>query len=127
MPAPLSADLRRRIHAAALTHSASAVAARFDVSVRTVHRLRRLVRATGATEPRAHAGGRTPHLTPSDRPFFEACLREDVSMTQAEMATRFVTATGRTVTRQTVQIYLRRLGITRKKKRSTPHSESART
>ena len=41
MPAPFSADLRRRVLDAARSDTAPAVAARFGVSVSTVHRLRR--------------------------------------------------------------------------------------
>lgn len=127
MPAPLSPDLRRRVHEAALTQTAPAVAQRFGVSLRTVHRLRRLVRDSGTTEPRPHGGGRAPQLTEADTPFFERCLSENVSMTHQAMAERFGEATGRVLTRQTVQFYLRRWGITRKKSDGEPFNETETT
>lgn len=127
MPAPLSPDLRRRVHEAALTQTAPAVAQRFGVSLRTVHRLRRLVRDSGTTEPRPHGGGRAPQLTEADKPFFEACLSENVSMTHQAMADRFNAATGSAVMRQTVQFYLRAWGLTRKKSDGEPLSGTETT
>ena len=127
MPAPLSSDLRRRLHEAALTQSAAAVAERFGVSRRTVHRLRTLARLSGTTEPRPHGGGRAPQLTDTDKSFFEACLAENVSMTHQAMAERFNAATGSAVTRQTVQFYLRRWGITRKKSDGEPSNDTETT
>jgi len=127
MPAPLSSDLRRRVHDAALAATAAEVATRFGVSMRTVYRLRQLVRRGGTTDPRAHGGGRSRHIADEDRPHFEAYLAEDVSTTHAEMATRFASVSGRVVTRQTVQARLAAWGITRKKNSSAPPSETAPT
>lgn len=115
MPAPLSSDLRQRVLSASRSDSASVTAERFNVSKTTVHRLRALERETGSVAPKAHGGGRSPSLTDEDRPRFEAFLLEDVSMTHEEMAERFEAATGRSVSRQTVQRHLRAWGLTRKK------------
>lgn len=115
MPAPLSSDLRQRVLNASRSNSASTTAERFNVSKTTVHRLRALERETGSVAPMAHGGGRSPSLTDEDRPRFEAFLAENVSMTHEEMAERFEAATGRSVSRQTVQRHLRAWGLTRKK------------
>lgn len=112
MPAPLSADLRERILAACRTDSIRTVARRFRVATTTVHRLA----SRGTIEPKPHGGGPRPSLTDADRPRFEAYLTENVSMTHAEMAARFRTDTGRSVSRQTVQRHVRRWGLTRKKR-----------
>lgn len=115
MPAPLSADLRRRVLGAARSDTAPAVAARFGVSVSTVHRLRRLDRQTGSVEPRPHGGGHTPLVSDDDRPLFDGYLAENPSMPHAKMARRFGADTGRVVSRQTVQRMLARWRVTRKK------------
>ena len=115
MPPPLSADLRRRVLDAARSASASQVAARFGVSVITVHRLRRLDRLHGSIAPRPHAGGKPRLITDDDRPFFDACLAENPSMPHERIARRFAEQTGREVSRSTVRRALARWRITRKK------------
>ncbi len=128
MPAPLSADLRRRILDASRTLSASKTAGRFGVGIRTVQRLRALDRTTGSIAPKTpETKGPAPILAPSDRAFFESLLAENVSMTHAEMARRFSGDTGRRVGRATVQRMLARWRITRKKRPVSPLSETVPT
>ncbi len=120
MPAPLSADLRRRVldaarSATARSATAPATATRFGVSVATVHRLRRLNRLHGSVEARPHGGGHDPLVTVDDRPLFDAYLAENPSMPHQVIARRFEADTGRAVSRQTVQRMLARWRITRKK------------
>ena len=115
MPAPLSADLRRRVLDAARSATAPAVAARFGVSVSTVHRLRRLDREHGSVEPKPHGGGHTPLVSDDDRPLFDGYLAESPSMPHATIARRFEADTGRVISRQTVQRMLARWRVTRKK------------
>ena len=115
MPPPLSADLRRRVLDAARSASAAQVAARFGVSVITVHRLRRLDRLHGSIAPKPHAGGKARLITDDDRPFFDACLDENPSMPHERMAERFFADTGRLVSRSTVRRALARWRLTRKK------------
>lgn len=115
MPAPLSTDLRRRILDAARSATAPATAARFGVSVATVHRLRRLSRLHGSLAPRPHGGGHTPLVTDDDRPLFDGYLAENPSMPHATIARRFEADTGRAISRQTVQRMLAQWRITRKK------------
>lgn len=115
MPAPLSPDLRRRVFAASKTMSAPKTAARFNVSVSTVHRLRRLDRTTGALEPRPHGGGHPLLITSDDREHIDECLAEDPSMTHEAIAERFRADTERVVSPSTVGRALLRWGVTRKK------------
>ena len=115
MPAPLSADLRRRVLDAARSASASQVAARFGVSVITVHRLRRLERLHGSTEPKPHAGGKALLISDDDRPLFDAYLAENPSMPHERMAERFFADTGRRASRPTVRRALARWRLSRKK------------
>ena len=72
MPAPLSADLRRRVLDASRSATAAQTAARFGVSIATVHRLRRLDREHGSVEPKPHAGGHAFALADADRARIEA-------------------------------------------------------
>ncbi|MDT0633315.1 hypothetical protein RQM47_14220 [Rubrivirga sp. S365] len=115
MPAPLSVDLRRRVLDAARSATAPVVAARFGVSVSTVHRLRHLDRIQGSVEPRPHGGGHTPLVTDDDRPLFDGYLAENPSMPHATIARRFEADTGRAISRQTVQRMLGLWRVTRKK------------
>lgn len=112
MPAPLSPDLRSRILVACQSASLRAVAARFSVSLSTVHRLA----TRGTIEPKPHGGGPDRLLSDADRSRFEAYLAENVSMTHAEMAARFCAETARELSRQTVQRQMSRWGLTRKKR-----------
>ncbi len=128
MPAPLSLDLRRRILEASRTLSASKTAARFDAGIRTVQRLRALSKATGSVAPKTPlAKGPAPLLGPSERALFERLLREDISMTQAEMARRFTEETQRPVGQSTVGAALARWELTRKKRAATLRSATGPT
>lgn len=115
MPAPLSPDLRRRILAGAKTESASKTAARFDVSLSTVHRLRRLDRLHGSVEPKPHGGGHAHRITDDDRRHIDGYLAENPSMPHARIARRLADDTERVVSSSTVSRSLARWGLTRKK------------
>ena len=116
MPAPLSPDLRRRIVEASRSNPAEATAERFNVSLASVYRLRALERETGSIAPKGHGGGRSASLSDEDRAHFDAFLNENVSMTHAEMAERFTTETGRSLSRSSVQRHLAKWALTRKKR-----------
>ena len=113
MPARLSAGLRHRVLDAARSATASAVAARFGVSVSTVHRLRRLDRLRGLVDPMPHGSGHAPLVTDDDCPLFDGYLAENPSMPHATIARRFEADTGRAVGRRTVRRILARWRITR--------------
>lgn len=127
MPTDLSTDLRARILQASPTETAPALAKRFSVCVSTVERLRRRHREGVPLARRQTKFGPDAALTDQDRVHFEGYLAENVSMPQAEMAGRFAADTGRRVSRQTVQRYLQRWKLTRKKSSSAPPSNSEAT
>lgn len=122
MPADFSSDLRARIVEAARTDSASTVAQRFGVSIRTVVRLRARARSGEPLERRQTTFGPARLLSDDDRARFEAYLAENPSMTHAQMAERFEQETGRALSRQTVQLQFARWKITRKKSDSDRRS-----
>lgn len=123
MSAPLSLDLRRRILAAleAGEGSQRQIAERFRVGRATVERLTRRLRLTGSLEPKPHGGGQKPRITEADRELILGWLRSEPDLTQEEMVRRFG-ALGRPVSQQGVSRGLRRLRITRKKRRSARSS-----
>ena len=116
MPAPLSADFRRRILAGARTESASTTAARFSVSRSTVHRLRRLDRLQGSVAPKPHGGGHAFAITDDDCDRVDAYLAENPSMPHAVIARRLKDDTDRLVSPSTVSRTLARWRLTRKKR-----------
>lgn len=114
MPAPLSADLRRILDAA---HSATspAVAARFGVSVSTVHCLRRLDREQGSVAPKPHGGSHTPLVT-DDAARSSTAISPRISRCRTRSSPpRLEADTGRRISRQTTQRMLAQWRITRKK------------
>lgn len=123
MSAPLSADLRRRILAAldAGEGSQRHIAQRFRVGRATVERLVRRVRETGSMDPKPHGGGQRPRLVETDREQLLAWLEADPDLRQEDIADRFKQMK-RPMSQQAVSRGLRRLGITRKKRRFGPSS-----
>jgi transposase len=115
MPAPLSADLRRRVLDASRSASAAQTAARFGVSTSTVHRLRRLDREQGSVASKPHAGGHEFVLSDGDRAQIEAYLAENPSLPHARIARRLRDDIGHVVSPSTVSRALARWGLTRKK------------
>jgi transposase len=114
----ISPDLRHRIVAAYERGEGSQrqIAERFAVGEATVERLVRLKRETGTLDPKPHAGGWTPALTEADRPNLLAAFEREPDLRQQDLAER-LTAEGRRISRSAVGRALKRLGITRKKRR----------
>lgn len=115
---PLSPDLRLRIIDAYENQEGTQadLAARFKVGQASVERLVRLKRETGSIEPRPHAGGTPPRITEDDRARLIEDFEREPDLRQADLAERF-TEEGRPLSQQAVSRGLRRLGITRKKRR----------
>ena len=113
----LSIDLRERIVSAYEQGQGSqqALADRFHVSLSSVERLLRLKRETGSLEPKPHRSGHQPIINEDDFPLIEDLLKDD--LIQEELAQRFTEQTGRSVSQPTISRVLRRMEITRKKKR----------
>ena len=125
MPRAYSKDLRRRIVEAYLAGEGTRaqIAKRFQVSPASVDRYIRQFRTSGSVEPaRRVGGGPERRVRPEDAPLFAAWLAENPSLTQTELAERYERETGRAVSQRTISRVLGRLGITRKKRHSTPRN-----
>lgn len=94
----------------------------------TVRRVWQRYREEGRTEPRPHGGGHTPKLSDEQK---KQVLGELVAQKPdafcRELADELHARTGVRVCRQTVGTWLRELGLTRKKSRCMPPSNSGRT
>lgn len=125
----ISQDLRKRAVAEYLRGGMTFadIAEQFSIGVASINRWMRLHRETGDITPRARSGGAPPKL---DEECF-ALLRQMVSQqpdsTLAELRTALAERRGVQVTLTTVHRALGRLGLTRKKRFSTPRSKRAKT
>ena len=124
---PYSIDLRQRVLDAyqAGEGSMKAIAARFDVSVGFIKNLRRLHATTGSLEPRPHRVGRPRAIDARGEAALlellaernDRILRELVTLLQERYAIRSSITS--------VHAALARMGVSRKKRRSTPANETA--
>jgi transposase len=126
--ASFSLDLRRRILDAALEGDLTerAVAERFGVSRSFVQKLKRRWRSHATAEPVGHRGGALPKLSDDDRAALVAWA-DGSDATGQELAERLATERGVRVTGRTVNRVLAASGLTLKKRRSGPASETAPT
>ncbi len=116
MPAPLSQDLRDRIvRAVAQGTPIRQVALRFEVSPSAAIKLMRRVRESGSAIPARFGGHRRPILD-EHQALVRALLDEKPDMTlgeiQAELARRGIVVRAAS----TILRWLRRAGLTRKKR-----------
>lgn len=119
----LSDDLRLRIHnACEQGATTSEVAEQFTVSPATVRRLKRQFRLTGSLAPRPGGRGPAPKLAGREG-VLRAAVAQHPSATPAEHAAQLNLG----VSRWTVARAMRRLGLTRKKSRSTQPSATGPT
>ncbi|ARA92172.1 MAG: transposase [Rhodothermaceae bacterium] len=128
MPAPLSTDLRWRIARAYERGEGSRadLAQRFAVGKASVDRVIRQARQSGSLEPKKPGGSRRL-LTEADEALVRSWIEAQPDLTQDELAQRFTEHTGRRVSRRTMGRVRARLGLTRKKRRCRPRSNSAPT
>ena len=122
-----SLDLRQRILQAVLRGdlTQAELAERFSVSLSFTEKLLPRYRATGSLAPRPHGGGRQRCLRPADEPMLVALLEADNDATDAQIAARFRSATGHSVSTRTAGRMWRRLGLTRKKDAPGQRAEPA--
>ncbi len=116
-----STDLRQRIvHAyERRLGSQRALADLFEVSVSFVEKLLRRHRSTGDVGPQPHAGGHKRRLAAAETLLREA-VRETPDITLADLCTRVAETQGLQGSVPTMCRALQRLGLPRKKRRSTP-------
>jgi transposase len=119
MPAPLSVDLRERVVEAyeGGEGSAPSVARRFWVSPASVYRWRKRRRETGSVAPKTYRPGPSPRIDEACAEVLRALVDEQPDAYCWELAERLEQRTGVRVDADTVGRALRRLGLTRKKKR----------
>jgi putative transposase len=127
MTTPLSQDLRRRIvRAVAKGSSIRQAAARYEVSPSAAVKLMRRLHRTGSVMPDRIGGHRRPVLEPHQdllRSLVEAKSGITLSEIQGELRARGIVVQALS----TIHHALRRLGLTRKKRRSGPPSRTVRT
>ena len=130
MPRPYSADLRGRALRACAHAGASRaeIARRFEVAEATLYSWLRQERAEGRREAKPHAGGPAPTIDAAGLEVVRTLVEEDNGATLEEHVGRYAART-----QQRVSVALmcrtlrRRLGLTRKKRRSGPRSWGAPT
>ncbi len=119
-----SMDLRERVAAACDSGMLSQpeIAEQYEVSVSFITRLLRRRRETGSLAPKPHTGGPAPVLDERDRERIAARVRGQPDITLAELCARIA----HRVSDSTMSRLLIAMGLTRKKRRFTPTSATAR-
>ena len=121
MPAPYSLDLRERVIAAydPERETYASVAARFAVGVATVDRWVSRHRKRGSVRPDAMGGDRHSKFDAESEARLCAMVEADPDATRVELVEKLRVEVGLTVSSSAVQRALERLGLSRKKRRST--------
>ena len=126
MARPYSNDLRRRmVESVGSGVSRRRTAAIFQVSVSCVIKLMQRVDETGDVGPSRFGGFKTSPLTRHEHDI-RAWIRETPEITIAEMHSRLA-AGGTSSSPAAIARFLKRLGLTRKKRPPLPPSNRART
>jgi transposase len=125
---PSARDLREKLLRAYDAHRGAqrALAALFGVSRAFVEKLGQRRRTTGQMAPRPHAGGRQPSDDHAALAVGRQALQEHTDATLAELCERLGQRRGLGVSVSTMSRLLTRLGLPRKKGRSTPRSATRR-
>ena len=118
-----SMDLRERVITACdeRIDTRVEIAERFAVSTAWIRRLLRRRRETGSIEPMPHGGGQPPAFDVRGAERLRAAVAERPDATLAELAR----TCGVSCSTSAVDRAVGRLGLTRKKSRSTPPSATA--
>ena len=123
-----STDLREKIVRAydEQLGSQRAIAELFGVSRSFVEKLLARRRSTGQIAPLPHGGGRQPHCDAQDVTLVRHYIKEQPDATLSEVCHRVHREHGTSVSYSAMSRLLKRLGLPRKKSRSTPLSETRR-
>ena len=126
--AAYSIDLRQKILPAYARRLGSqrALARLFGVSLAFVEKVLRQHRTTGAIAPKPHAGGPRPRLDETTHGRLRQWVHDEPDVTLHELCARLAAETGVRVSGPTRCRVLQRLGLPRKKSRSTPRSGTRR-
>jgi transposase len=122
--AAYSIDLRQRILRAweRRLGSQRTIADIFGVSLAFVEKVLRQHRSTGTIAPKPHAGGQKPLLGAPAQAVVQRLMGANPDATLEELCTGVAAETGVRVSVPTMCRVLQRLGLPRKKSRSTPAS-----
>jgi transposase len=129
MPLPYSTDLRERV-LVAYEHgegTAAALARRFRVALNTVKNWVRAAESEGRRVAKPLGHGPQPRLGAAERAVLRQLVAADNHATLAEYGARLARQTGVRVSRPVLSVTLKRLGLTRKKRRSGRVSRRAPT
>ena len=120
-----SLDLRERILTAydEAEGTREEIARRFRVSVGLVKKLLQQRRRTGDIAPRHHRSGRKPTIGATHRMQFRSLLLKKNDLTLAELRA----ASGLKCSLQAINVVLGKMGLTYKKRRSTPVNKTVPT
>ena len=127
MPLPYSMDLRERV-LVAYEHgegTAAALARRFRVALNTVKNWVRAAESEGRRVAKPLGHGPEPRLGTAEREVLRQLVAADNDATLAEYGARLAAQTGVRVSRPVLCVTLKRLGLTRKKRRSGRVSRTA--
>jgi transposase len=128
MAKALSVDLRRRVvDAVEAGASCRSAAARFGVSVSSAIRFVARARTRGTLEPDKRGGNQRSHRIDAHRDLILSWIAETPDLTLAEVAERLDGAVGYRPLPSIVCRFFQRHGVTRKKRRRTLPSKTART
>jgi transposase len=121
-------DLRQKILHACERRLGSqrALADLFGVSLSFVEKLLRRHRLTGDIAPKPHAGGQRPRLGAAADTLVRRVVHDNPDVTLEELCTHVADERGVRVSVATMCRVLQRLGLPRKKRRSTPASATRR-
>jgi transposase len=124
MPKPYSTDLRTKVLEAYQRGEGTqrGLAERFGVSGTFVVNLLRRHRQTGSVEPRPRGGGQQPRFDAQGLEVVTALVKQDPDATLDELIERVAERHNVRVSNPTMSRVLTRLGLPRKKSRSTPRS-----
>jgi transposase len=126
--AAYSIDLRQKIlHAwERRLGSQRALADLFGVSLSFIEKLIRRYRTTGDIAPKPHAGGPTLRLDTTAATLVRRLMHDNADLTLEELCAHVADERGVRVSVATMCRVLQRLGLPRKKSRSTPASATPR-
>ena len=118
-------DLRKRVAKAKGTASSYAVAARFEVSSSWVRKLWGKLRATGSLLPGLR-GHRARKVDEEGEALIRRWIVEQPDMTIPEVMARYLGERAVAVSEPAMRRTLNRLGLSRKKRRSSPRNAKAK-
>lgn len=98
----------------------------FGVSASFIEKLLQRYRATGEVAPKPHGGGRQLRLDAAPQARIAQWVEAQADLTLDELCSRTEQELGVTVSFATMSRLLQRLGLGRKKSRSTPANETRR-